>query len=89
MRKNWSPAKGFWRCCREHDQTYPLCNDSRMRLYRVSVGFVYHLHEILARQAFHYDDLLVELTEKLYRGCTEISWFRLCASSDVKSYLRT
>ena len=55
----------------------------------VSVGFVYHLHEILARQAFHYDDLLVELTEKLYRGCTEISWFRLCASSDVKSYLRT
>jgi hypothetical protein len=28
-----------------------------------SVGFVYHLREILARHAFHYDDLLVELTE--------------------------
>jgi hypothetical protein len=28
-----------------------------------SVGFVYHLREILARHAFHYDDLLVELIE--------------------------
>jgi hypothetical protein len=26
-----------------------------------SVGFVYHLREILARHAFHYDNLLVEL----------------------------
>jgi hypothetical protein len=28
-----------------------------------SVGFVYHLREILARHAFRYDDLLVELIE--------------------------
>ena len=28
-----------------------------------SVGFVYHFREILARPAFHYDDLLVELIE--------------------------
>jgi hypothetical protein len=28
-----------------------------------AVGFVYHLREILARHAFHSDDLLVELTE--------------------------
>jgi len=28
-----------------------------------TVGFAYHLREILARHAFHYDDFLVELTE--------------------------
>ena len=28
-----------------------------------SIGFAYHLHPILARHAFHHDDLLVELTE--------------------------
>jgi hypothetical protein len=28
-----------------------------------TVGFIYHLREILARHAFHYDDFLVELTE--------------------------
>ena len=28
-----------------------------------TVGFVYHLREILARHAFHYGDFLVELTE--------------------------
>jgi len=30
-----------------------------------SIGFVFHLREILARHAFQYDDFLVELTEVL------------------------
>jgi hypothetical protein len=34
-----------------------------------SVGFVYHLREILDRQAFHYDDLLVELIELVAIVC--------------------
>ena len=34
-----------------------------------SVGFVYHLREILARHAFHYDDLLVELIELVAIVC--------------------
>jgi len=28
-----------------------------------TVGFAYHLREIMARHAFHYDDFFVELTE--------------------------
>jgi hypothetical protein len=28
-----------------------------------SIGFIYHLQVIVARHAFHYDDLLVEFTE--------------------------
>jgi hypothetical protein len=50
-----------------------------------SIGFVYHLREILARHAFHYDDLLVELTEFvaivcgafMLRGHTFARWIAL------------
>ena len=50
-----------WRCCHELEQTSRPGNRHCLRVIAVgTIGFVYHFTQLLP---FHYDGILIELTE--------------------------